>query len=186
MANLRVITPEATLSYPHLFAPRAAPGGGAAKFSATLVFAKGSNLSDLKAAVQAAGIEKWGEAKFNEMLKKKQIRLPFRDGAEKDYPDGSVFINARSDERPGVVARHAGNDGKSAPISDEREVYPGAKVRASLTAFAYDREGNKGVSFGLNNVQKLGEGERLDSRKRAEDEFTAEAVDAASLEDMLG
>jgi hypothetical protein len=51
-------------------------------------------------------------------------------------------------------------------------------VRASLRAFAYDTNGNKGVSFGLNNIQKLGEGQRLDGRKAATDEFDADLSQA--------
>ena len=40
--------------------------------------------------------------------------------------------------------------------------YAGAIVRAQLSAFPYDTDGNKGVSFGLNNIQKLAEGEEID------------------------
>jgi hypothetical protein len=47
-------------------------------------------------------------------------------------------------------------------------------VRAQLRAFSYDSNGNKGVSFALNNIQKLGDGERLDNRQAATDAFEAD------------
>jgi hypothetical protein len=43
----------------------------------------------------------------------------------------------------------------------------------SVTAYAYDVSGNKGVTLGLNNVQMYGGGERLLGGPRAEDEFDA-------------
>jgi hypothetical protein len=169
-----VITPEAVLSYPALFESRLTPSGQE-KYGASLIFDEGTDLSELKAAVRAAAAARWGD-KAAQMLKNRQLRTPFREGAEKEgrgYGAGKVFINASSNRAPGVVSRFAGPDGKPLPVQDPDEVYPGCRVRASLTAFAYDTGGNRGVSFALNNVQKLGEGERLDGRLPAEDEFSA-------------
>lgn len=186
----RLITPEGILSYPHLFEPQQPKGGeGKAKYSAALIFLAGTDLSEMKKAAIAAGVEKWGETKFADMVKKKQIRMPFREGEEKGYPDGSTFINIRSDNQPGVVDRiQDPKTGKPRVITDEGEVYAGCRVRASVSAFAYDTNGNKGVTFGLNNIQKLGDGERLDGRTRAEDDFDAEAPsaeNAAALDGLL-
>ena len=142
--------------------------------------------------MDAVGIAKFGEAKYREMVKKKQLKLPFREGAEKDYADGSTFINVRSTNQPGVVDRIADPaTGKPRVITEAAEVYAGCFVRASLAAFYYDTEGNKGITFGLNNVQKLRDcapDQRLDGRKRAEDEFDAEAPsaeNAAGLDGLL-
>jgi Enterobacter phage Enc34, ssDNA-binding protein len=110
------------------------------------------------------------------MFKTKQLRWPFRDGAEKatmGYGPGTTFINVTSNRQPGVVSKYAGAGGRPLPITDSAEIYPGCKVRASLTPFAYEVQGNRGVSFLLGNVQKLGDGPRLDGRLRAEDEFAA-------------
>ena len=46
-------------------------------------------------------------------------------------------------------------------------------MRASLRPFTYDTNGSKGVSFALQNLQKLRDGERIDGRLRPEDEFEA-------------
>ena len=60
-------------------------------------------------------------------------------------------------------------------------------MRASFTAFAYDNNGNVGVSFGLNNVQKLREGTRLDNRVAATDEFTADLTqEPVDIDALLG
>jgi hypothetical protein len=174
-----VVTPTATLSYPHLDQPQAPQKGqaGKPKYSATLVFAEGTDLTALQAAVMAAGEEKW-PGKFTEMLRVGAVRSPFRKDAEaKNYPTGSVFLNVRSEQKPGVVYLHAGADKKPAVVPDEKikeDLYPGASVRAQLRAFSYDSNGNKGVSFALNNIQKLGDGERLDNRQAATDAFEAD------------
>ena len=42
-----------------------------------------------------------------------------------------------------------------------------------MTCYAYDAKGNKGYAFGLQNIQKLEEGEPLSGRAKAEDEFQA-------------
>ena len=170
-----VITPECVLSYPHLFEPRETPSGEL-KYSASFIFNKDADLSGLRRAAKEAAVARWGD-KAAAMIKSRQLRMPFRDGAEKadsrGYGPGKVFINASSERAPGVVDRYAGPDGKPRPIDDPEAIYPGCLVRASLAAFAYDQAGNRGVAFALNNVQKLGEGERLDGRLPAEDEFAA-------------
>ena len=187
-----VITPEATLSYPHLDVPQQPKKPtDKAKYSSTLVFDPGTNLDAMMAAAMAAGEEKWG-AKFAEMVRIQAVRMPFRKDAEaKGYKAGSVFVNARSEQKPGVVYRHAGPDGKPAIIPDSKikeEMYPGERVRAQIRAFAYDTSGNKGVSFALNNVQRMGNGTapRLDNRQAATDAFEADLNAAPADLQKLG
>jgi hypothetical protein len=182
---LLVITPKAKLSYPHL--DKAQPGqkaGDKAKYSSTLVFAPGTDLKELEAAVMAAAEEKW-PGKSVEMFRIQALRSPFRKDAEaKGYEAGSIFINVRSEQKPGVVYLHAGADNKPAIVPDEKikeELYPGSFVRAQIRAFPYDSQGNKGVSFALNNIQKMGDGPRLDNRVAATDAFEAD-LNAAPAE----
>lgn len=192
----RVTTPVGRLSYPHLFTPqepfRNAKGEpqGDPKYSGVLIFDEEAQGSDkfqaMKKAVTAAGIEKFGEAEFKKLLKGKRLRLPFRDDWEdKGYPENSVYINAKSSDQPGIVDRYADpSTGKARRITDQEEVYPGMYAVFSVTAFGYDVNGNKGIAFAINNVQKWEDGERLDSRVAAEDEFDAEAPVEADLSDM--
>ena len=184
----KITTPEATLSYENLFEPSAPDGSFAEpQYSACLVFNKEADLSELEKAVEDAGKLKWGE-KFSGMRKSGEIRVPFRNDrlTEKGYPPDSTYINVRSKQKPGIVSTYAGEDGKPQLITDHDEVYSGCKVRATLNVFAYDKAGNRGVSFRLNNVQKLDDGERLDGRLKAEDDFEAIEEKPADIDDMLG
>ena len=193
---IRVTTPEAMLSYPHLYTPvrvNEKDLGEAAKYSAAFVFAPGTDLSDLKTAAVEAGERKFGVPEFAEMLKADKLQMPFRkDAAEKGYDEGSIFINARSESKPGLVMPYKDPDtGKPAPITDPNIMYPGCRVRASLIAWGYDVMGKKGVTFILGNVQWLGDGDRLDNKVAAADDFdVAEGSEApgevaASVADLL-
>ena len=176
--RLKLITPEAVISYPALFSPKA-NDRGEEFYSCALVFLAGTDLSKMEAAALAVGRAKFG-AKFNPQSP--AYTWPFRtDVEEKGYPAGSTFFNCKTKDKPGVVDRYAGADGKPRPITDPEEVYAGAKVRVSVAFYAYEKAGNKGVAVALNNVQKLGDGPRLDSRMRAEDEFDAEEGEASAL-----
>lgn len=180
----KIVTPEARLSYPNLFKARSV-NGNEPKYSCTLIFGAKADLSKLKTAALEAAREKWG-SKADDMIKRKQLKLPFRDGAEKDgegYGEGTIFVNATSKQKPGLVDRGL------EPIIEDGDLYPGCYVRASLRAFAYDTQGNKGVSFGLQNVQKLRDGDPIGGRSRPADDF--EPIEAGSdgdadLDDILG
>lgn len=123
------------------------------KYSIRAAFPPSANLAPLKKEAEAVAKEKWGDNKIP-----KTLRSPFRLNEELENPvvgigDDWVIMSfsANEDRRPGVV------DAKLQDIiaSDETEVYSGAWFRAQVRAFAYDTAGNKGVSFGLQNVQKL-------------------------------
>lgn len=180
----KVITPEAVISYPHIFEPQTPPGASEPVYSCALVFKDDVDITEMKAAVMAVAKEKWGD-KTRDMIKAGKIRMPFReDAVEKGYPEGSTFINAKSKMAPQVVSIYAGENGKPAPITDPKEIYPGAIVRASLRAYAYAVNGNNGVAFSLGNLQKVGDGPRMDGRLSAADEFSAEAKPTADISDL--
>ena len=92
-----------------------------------------------------------------------------RDGDEErpDQPEyaGMYFLNASSKQAPGIV------DKQVQPVLDSAEVYSGCYGRASLNFFPFNQAGNKGIACGLNNVQKLADGDYLGGRSRAEDDF---------------
>jgi hypothetical protein len=173
-----VHTPEGTLSYPHLFTPQAAfEEGGKEKYGATIVFDAGTDLSALVDAVEAVGREMWGE-KFEQLMEKGKLRSPFRDdGEEKGYGEGSIYINAKSDYQPGVISRWIDpKTGKAQLIESEDEMYPGCRVKLSVAPYCYDVRGNRGISFALNNVLRMGDGPRLDGRRSAGDDFAGDLV----------
>jgi len=162
-----VITPKFRVSYPNVFRARKNDLSGKDEYSVVALFAKGENLSMLKAAAQAAAKEKWGDKM------PKNLRSPFRDQGEREkdgkLPEGleagAIFINLKSQQRPGLV------DGNRQAIIDENDLYAGCYARAQVRAYAYEQKGNTGVAFGLQNLQKMGEGEPLSSRVKAEDAF---------------
>ncbi len=175
MSSTRGKTPIGIASYPHVFQPQAGKPNQPAKYSITLLLDKNDpGLEDMKACYRAAVEEKWGSKKPS------GLRSPFRDGDEKDDdgnrkrgPEyaGKVYITFRSpvDRKPGVV------DGALNPVTQESgKLYAGAMVRISFGAYGYDNDGNRGVSFGLNNIQVVrSDTPRLDSRTDAEDDFDA-------------
>jgi len=163
--NTKVITPECKVSYAKVHEACETLSGDF-KFSASLVFDKSTDLTELHKAAKNAAINKWGpdEKKFP-----KNLRSPFRDG-DSDRPDdevysNSVFVNASSKSKPGIV------DSNLQPIIERSEFYSGVIARASINFFAYDTAGNKGVSAGLNNLMKVRDGECLDGSTKAEDDF---------------
>ena len=112
------------------------------------------------------------------------MRIPFRRGEEKEfdgYGPGVVFFNMSAKNRaPGVV-------GKDGPIrkDSEDEFYAGCYARATVTPFPYNNV-SKGVAIGLNNLQKLGNGPRLDAFASAEDDFGADPADYADYGEAEG
>lgn len=186
-------TPEARISYPTLATARAMknPDGtlGEAKYSGALLFTVGQegkflpglvSLDEMAKAAMEVALEKFGPARLEALRKADKFRSPFRkDGELKGYPAGTIYINTTSTTKPGVV------DGFNRLLNDaesKERVYAGSYVRAMVKPYAYDKMGNTGVSFGLINVQLLGDGERLDGRQSATEAFSAVAVDIADIE----
>jgi hypothetical protein len=161
MSDTAVTTPRARLAFPALFEPRGF-NDQPKKYSAVLIFDKAAQATaefqNMKKAATAAAKAKFGDKP------PKSMKNPFRDAGEKDdlpgFEEGSVFITISSKRQPKIVDRRK-VDGKFPLITDEDRLYPGCFVRASVNAFGYDNSGNRGVSFGLNNMQFLDDGERI-------------------------
>lgn len=171
--DLKVISPQGTAAFPHLFTPHSFEAGKEPNFSLILCFDEGTDLSELKKACGRAAIKKFGDAqKVKAMIAKGQLRMPWRDGGDyaeygEPFVAGSTFITIKSKQAPGVVNEYA------KPIMNEMDFYAGCLARASFLCWGYDSMGNKGVTLLLNNVQKMGDGTKLSGRQRAEDEFEA-------------
>jgi Protein of unknown function (DUF2815) len=112
-------------------------------------------LNAAKVAMACAIRDKWGEKPPN------SLRLALRDGNERKQYNGfagNLFISARSRERPLLLAW---KDKQSATKAD---LVPGYQAVVQMRAFGYDRNGNKGASFGLQAIWVVKRGERLDGR----------------------
>lgn len=163
----------ARFSYLHALEPKLAPGAKVAKYSVSLIIPKSNTelVNRIRAAIDAAiaaGLSKWGGKK------PPKLKLPLRDGDEERPDDenyaGAYFINANSEQKPGFV------DKDRQPIMDAAEIYSGMFGRASVNFYAFDTAGNRGIACGLNNLQKLKDGEMLSGRKAAEDDFKDDFV----------
>lgn len=153
--------------------------GGAPKYSVSLIIPKSDTktVEKIQAAIQAAYEEGQGKLKGNgkSVPALSVLKTPLRDG-DAERPDDEAyadayFINANSATAPGIV------DADRQPVIDRSEVYSGVYGRASINFYAFNSNGNKGIACGLNNLQKIRDGEPLGGKSRAEDDFATEEDD---------
>lgn len=165
--STKVSTPEiCRFSYVNLVEAKLAPGATQPKFGLSLIIPKTNKktiraIEDAVAAAEEAGKDKFG---------KKWIckKTPLRDGdkeREDDAYANSFFLNANSNNRPGMV------NAKVQPILDPKEIKSGDWGNVSLNFYPFNVNGNSGIAVGLNHVQKVKDGEPLGSVTSAQDEF---------------
>lgn len=171
----KVVTGIVRLSYANVWEPKSI-NGGKEKYSVSLIIPKSdkNTLDAINRAVDAAiedGVSKFGGKKPN----KNVLKLPLRDGdTERDDEayKNSYFINANSITPPQIV------DANVQPIIDRSEVYSGVYARVSITFYAFNSNGNRGIACGLGNIQKIRDGEPLGGRTNAADDFSVVPNDA--------
>jgi hypothetical protein len=167
--DTKVIFGPVRLSYTHLFT-KYNPGddGAEGKYQTNCLIPKKEKetIKALEQAIEAAKkagiLSKWSGKE------PKKLDMPLRDGDDKEDDEiyeGHLYLNAKCKTRPGVVDREKN------PIVDEDEVYSGVWAIVSVTFFAYDKNGNRGIACGLNNVMKYKDDERLGGRNSAEADF---------------
>lgn len=172
MSNL--VTGKVRFSYVSVFEPRSV-NGGEEKYSATLLIPKSDTKTyqDIMAEINKCVQENLAEVFKGAMPT--NLRIPIYDGdglRESGEPfglecKGHWVINAKSNSAPEVV------DAGCNPIISKNEFYSGCYGRASLRFYAYNQNGNKGIGCGLGNVQKLEDGQPLDGRTTAAEDFGA-------------
>lgn len=175
----KVITGPATRwSYANVWDPKSI-NGSAPKYSVSLIIPKSDTktVEKIQAAIQAAYEEGQSKLKGNgkSVPALSVLKTPLRDG-DMERPDDpayadSYFINANSSTAPGIV------DADRNPIMERSEVYSGVYGRASINLYAFNSNGNKGIACGLNNLQKIRDGEPLGGKSRAEDDFETDEDD---------
>lgn len=147
------------------------------KYKITMMFDKDTDIMEIKKMAKAARMAKWPNAL------PKGFQNPFKivDNMDEDekydgYEPGMIVLSAISASRPGVVNK------KKQQIDVEEldsHLYSGCYARASITAFPYDTKGNKGVSFGVNAIMVVKDGDPLGSKMNPEAAF-------ADVEDYEG
>ena len=175
----KVITgPNTRWSYANVWEPKSI-NGSKPKYSVSLIISKSDTetVNKIKGAIQAAYEE--GQAKLKgtskSVPKLEAIKTPLRDG-DIERPDdetykGAYFINANAAQAPEIV------DADLNPVLSRSEVYSGVYGRASISLYAFNSNGNRGIACGLNNLQLIRAGEPLGGRASAASDFATEAVD---------
>lgn len=155
--------------YVKVFKPSAMEGSTELKYSVSVLIPKTNKatVAMLNSAIEEVKKEavtaKWkGKLPAN-------LKTPLRDGDVERAHDpaykGCFFFNATSNNKPGVVMEDL------QPLMSEDEFYSGCYGRVSVNFYAFDVNGNRGIAAGLNNLQKLEDGERLDGGATVQEDF---------------
>lgn len=174
MANaMKVITgPDTRWSFCNVWEPKSI-NGSAPKYSISLIIPKTDTktIEKIKAAIKAAYEDGASKLKGNSksVPALSLLKTPLRDGDEERPDDesyaGCYFINANSNTAPGIV------DADCQRIINRSEVYSGVYGRASINFYVFNTNGNRGIACGLNNLQKIRDGEALAGHASAEQDF---------------
>lgn len=170
--STKVITNPARLSYANVWEPTSI-NGSKPKYSTSVIISKDDTetVEAIKAAIVAA--YKAGEGKLKGNAKTTPplaaIKTPLRDG-DLERPDdpayaNSYFINANSPQAPQIV------DANCKEIFERSEIYSGVYARVSVSFYAFNSNGNRGIACGLNNIQKIRDGEPLGGKASARSDF---------------
>ena len=181
---MKVITGTCRASYARLMSAETNKLNGKSEYSVVLLIPKSDTetVNAIKAAAKAAITAKWGDAP------PRGLKNPLKDGDTATKSDGSplgdefkghFYMSTKCDatkHKPTVI------DASGTELFDPDAVVSGDYIRASMNAFAYDATANRGVSFGLNNIQLVKKGEPLGgSRMSAKDEFGVSKAPAKEL-----
>lgn len=180
--STKVVTGKVRFCYVSVFEPKAMNEGDTPKYNICVLIPKSdtATIDKIKKAVEAA--KEAGKAKLADKNGRipANLKLPLHDGDE-ERPDDPAFedhyfINANSMRQPSIVDRSLN------PIMSRDEFYSGCYGRASINFYAFNVQ-SKGIAAGLNNLQKLEDGEMLAGGSTAEEDFGGD--NAVQDDDMM-
>lgn len=166
--SIKVVTGLVRFSYAHVFEAKAIVEGQTPKFSCSILIPKSDKktINAIKKGCEQAATD--GLVKLGGKIPA-NLKTPLRDGDEERGEDeayqGMMFFNASSLTRPQVV------DEDLNPIMNQEDFYSGCWGRVSINLYAFNTNGNKGIAAGLNNLQKLKEGDKLSGGSTASEDF---------------
>lgn len=191
----RLITPIFRASYARVWEAAAQLSGRKAR-SIVCIFEPDADLGPMKALAERLLKEKWPAQK------RSAFRWPFRQGTEDEFdlvkhPEyaGKIIVSLRSyaddikayDPQRGEIlvspVKIVGPDKK--PILDQSQFYSGCYAVASVSAYVYDTQGNRGVSFGLNHLMKIKDGDPLGRSSDPEKDFEAINVEDYGVDNSV-
>lgn len=173
MEPTKVVTGKVRFCYANVFEPTAMNDGDTPKYNICILIPKSDEktVNAIKKAIEAA--KQAGKAKIADKSGKipSTLKTPLRDGDEERGDDPTFedmfFINANTTRKPTIVDKDLN------PIMSKEEFYSGCYGRASINFYAYNVS-SKGIAAGLNNLQKLEDGEMLAGGSSAEEDFGGE------------
>lgn len=171
--STKVVTGKVRFCYVNVFEPTALNDGDTPKYNICILIPKSDTktLGAISKAIEAA--KTVGKSKIADKNGKipSTIKIPLRDGDEERSDDpayeGMMFINANSTRKPTIVDKDLN------PIMSQEEFYSGCYGRASINFYAFNVQ-SKGIAAGLQNLQKLEDGEMLAGGSTAEEDFGGE------------
>ena len=177
MSTKVVISNPCRLSYPALFQPKAGPNGGAEKYSASIIIPK-SDAQTIQLISSAIQQEIDAARQPNGAWKGANPPQPSVTLYDGDQPQksgepwgeecrGCYVLRTSSSSKPDVVDEF-GNK-----AMDATKFYAGCYCYFSVNFAAYDTAGNKGIGAFLNCVMFAKDGEPLEARASAKDDFAA-------------
>lgn len=173
MEPTKIVTGKVRFCYANVFEPTAMNDGDTPKYNICILIPKSDEktVNAIKKAIEAA--KQAGKAKIADKNGKipSTLKTPLRDGDEERGDDPTFedmfFINANTTRKPTIVDKDLN------PIMSKEEFYSGCYGRASINFYAYNVS-SKGIAAGLNNLQKLEDGEMLAGGSSVEEDFGGE------------
>lgn len=164
---------EVRFGYVHVFAPQLDESGKADKYSACLMIPKANKeaIKMIEECIEDA--KQRGKAKvWNGKIPSSGNMNPLHDGdeerADKEEYAGMLYLNAKSKNRPGIRVLEDGH--LSEPLGEE-DFYSGCWGAATISFYAYDRNGNRGIGVSLGNVIKTRDDEKFSGGVSADAAF---------------
>jgi hypothetical protein len=157
LVKTKFVTGQVRFANTHLYKPISIIKGAEPKYTVTIIIPKSEKAEIARIKAVYKDVIGANEELFSlKPLIKNSAKLKDGDLEEVglDYQN-SYYINATTIEKPGVV------DIDLNPIIDSAEIYDGCYGRASLTFYPYTTTTGAGIAVGLNNIQKLHDGERI-------------------------
>lgn len=185
--STKAVLQNVRLSYVALLEPKAFEGQEP-KFSCMILIPKDDkkNLARLIRTIDAA--YEAGKGDKLKGVKRDKVKITLRDADEEldldENPEfeGHYFMNVNARQQPGLLDKY------KQKTDSQEDIYSGVYAHVSVNAYAYSHMGNKGISFGLNNVMSLGHGDYLGGRASAESDFADIEVEDDfddSVEDLI-
>ncbi|MGV6989632.1 DUF2815 family protein [Testudinibacter sp. P80/BLE/0925] len=183
---MKVTLKDVRLAFPALFEAKTINGEGDPRFSAVLLFDKGSdNYNAVMSAMKAVAEDKWEEKmEANWKAIKAKNAFCLHDGAEKpEYEgfEGKFFVSAHNKARPKVVDRN-----RQELVQADGKPYAGCYVNAVIDIWAQDNKYGKRINASLSGIQFVRDGDAFAGGGVASaDDFDDLSVDDSGADDFM-